>query len=341
MILRALFCARFPLTRTFTSLSLLLLGVPSCTSRQQKEESHTKAFGLDFNFVPKKEFVEEGRSSVAYFKRRSSEKRPLILFLHGLGNEPESLARIFALPRSFDKHNFVLLIPRGTLGQVQPGSEEQKIFWNATNECCGMDKPNDDEYLTKLVKRVTSDPDLKIDPAQVYIFGYSNGAFMAHTLACNHSEMYKGIIAYAGSSHADESLCQPQNPVNILHIHGTKDKIVKFDNPSVRPENPTAPWFPPPSDIVKRWAKRNQCSSQVTSSKMGIMDLNIQPDPSFGQDAGVEVGSKELFNSDKETEVEVFQDCKKGKVGFWKVNGGTHFNIFNLGTFDKAFEFVR
>ena len=69
--------------------------------------------------------------------------------------------------------------------------------------------------------------------------------------------------------------------------------------------------------------------------------MNVQPNPNFGESAGVIVGPGKFFNNDKETEVSVYQDCKKAKVSFWTVDGGTHFNFFNRDTFDRAWDFIQ
>ena len=74
---------------------------------------------------------------------------------------------------------------------------------------------------------------------------------------------------------------------------------------------------------------------------VGLLDLNIPPHPNLTKQAGIIFTGKGLFNSDKETEVETFNSCTKGRVAFWKIEGGTHFNFFNSGTFDRAWGFVQ
>jgi poly(3-hydroxybutyrate) depolymerase len=328
------------LFRSFGPLCFVGILVASCRGTQGPVESKEQIFGLNFAGVPKKEISIQGRQANVYYKKRDNGKRPLLLFLHGFGNEPEQLARLFDMPYNFERENFVLLIPRGILGAVKD-SNEKKLYWNATDDCCGLEKPNDDAYLVELVRRTISDPDLAIDSKEVYIFGYSNGAFMGYTLACNHADLFRGLIAYAGSSHGDANQCKPSQGVHILHVHGTNDRLIRFDSPNQKPPSSETLWFPPPAEIVARWANHNRCFSGKTSEKVSLMSLNIQPDPSFDASEPPLIRQHGLFNDDKETEVETYQNCEMGKVEFWKVSGGTHFNFFNRGTFRRAWKFIQ
>lgn len=332
----------------------ILLSLISCQSRNAPTESpsQTSAFGLNFQLVPKKELTVDGRTATVFFKRQpfSQKKRALLLFLHGFGNEPIPLAQLLGMPRALDKFSFVLLIPRATNGKNAEG--EDVLAWNATDRCCGFgtpenplsdrQKPDDEGYLVQLVRQALSDTALNIDPQQIYIFGYSNGGFMAHTLACNHSNLFHGIISYAGTSHEDAGKCRPADAVNVLQIHGTADEIIRYDNPSIRPaqQSPTdRPWFPPPRDVVKRWATLNQCSEESVVLREDFISLAIQPNPTLAEGARVTVGQV-AGRGEPDTRVEIFANCRRGRVGFWSIEGGSHFNIFNPGTFDKAWEFV-
>ena len=320
----------------FPFLAFFLL---ACNSTQREVDSEELIFGLNFAGVPKKVMSVQGREANVYYKRKAQGKHPLLLFLHGFNNEPENLAKLFDMPYNFDRNNFVLLIPHGILGAIKD-SQEKKLYWHATAECCGLEKPNDDAYLAELVKQTISDPELEIDSQRVYIFGYSNGAFMAHTLACNHADLFRGIIAYAGSSHGDASLCKPAKGVNVLHVHGTKDKVIRFDNPSQKPADDDSLWFPPPADVVARWAAHNGCSADKTSERLNLISLNYQPDPSLNLEKPPVLRESGLSNSDKETEIETYVHCEKAKVAFWRVTNGTHFNFFNRGTFKRAWDFI-
>lgn len=342
---------------TIVKRSLLLMVVVytaiACKTDSNTEESSPAAFGIDFNFIPKKEITIQGRTATTWFKRdvldkngemSNRPKRPLLLFLHGFGNEPKQLAQLFGMPRAIDKQGFVLLVPRGTEGTKENG--DPVIAWNATERCCGFEnptapKPDDKGYLLELVKVATEDPKLNVDPEQVYVFGYSNGAFMAHTLVCDEKSPFKGLIAYAGTSHQDRAKCSPKPGLNYLQIHGTEDEIIRYDNPDVAPVGSLSKlWFPPPIQIVKRWVNINKCIDSPKERSLDLIGLEVQPNPNFTQDPAYTVGSVEGRGRDDTTE-QVWDQCQNGgKIGFWSINGGSHFNLFNVGTFDRVWDFV-
>ena len=67
---------------------------------------------------------------------------------------------------------------------------------------------DDTSYIAGLIKETASQ--INIDKSRVFLFGHSNGGFMAHKLACDHSEMIAGIISLAGAMHNNIDLCKPK-----------------------------------------------------------------------------------------------------------------------------------
>ena len=49
----------------------------------------------------------------------------------------------------------------------------------------------------------------EIDPKRVYIIGHSNGAFMAHRLAHDHSGTIAAIVSLAGADQSEERPTPP------------------------------------------------------------------------------------------------------------------------------------
>ena len=110
--------------------------------------------------------------------RAPGERLPLLLYLHGLGGSgAEALASpdVRALAQH---HRMVLVAPDGNMDR------EGRRFWNAGGTCCNFDGKavNDVARLEALIFHWTQRPE--IDPARVYIVGFSNGGFMDHRLAC-------------------------------------------------------------------------------------------------------------------------------------------------------------
>jgi len=123
--------------------------------------------------------------------------------------------------------------------------------------------PVDDEaYTRQAVDMIQST--VEVQKSRIYAMGHSNGAMMSEALACNASDIFRGIASNAGGtvlSPGNETglaLCDRQygkNQTNILLIHGTGDQSV--------PWNGSAPVGLPsvPRDF-QAWANRSQCSGQ-------------------------------------------------------------------------------
>ncbi len=71
---------------------------------------------------------------------------------------------------------FALLLPNGQL------DGEGNRFWNPTDRCCAGGKTGEDDvaYLTELIANARKVKDF----GPMYFFGYSNGGFMSHHIAC-------------------------------------------------------------------------------------------------------------------------------------------------------------
>lgn len=68
---------------------------------------------------------------------------------------------------------------------------------------------------------------LTVDRDRVYAIGMSNGAMMAYRLACDASDVFRGIMAVAGTDNTNT--CKPARPVPVLHIHARNDDRVLFN----------------------------------------------------------------------------------------------------------------
>src|SRR5690606_6608176 len=104
--------------------------------------------------------------------------------------------------------------------------------WNA-GDCCSSNADRDDVgFFRKMVQSVRTDLGLCVDRTRVYATGYSNGGFMSYRLACEASELFAAIAPIAGSLTISKESCEAaiERPVPMLHIHGTSDGIVNYDD---------------------------------------------------------------------------------------------------------------
>jgi polyhydroxybutyrate depolymerase len=167
--------------------------------------------------------------------------RPLVLNLHGLGSDAQQQEALSGIAALADREGFLVAEPEGT------GREQS---WNA-GLCCGqaLRRGVDDVgYIGAVLDDVASQE--SVDPARIFVTGFSNGGFLAHRLACEMSDRIAAIAPVAGVLGVD---CAPKRPVSVLQFHGTADPLVPYGG--------GGPGFPPVSDVMAGWAHRDGCGS--------------------------------------------------------------------------------
>jgi polyhydroxybutyrate depolymerase len=231
--------------------------------------------------------------------RAPHERLPLLLYLHGLGGSgSEALAspEIRALAQ---RGRMVLVAPDGNLDR------QGRRFWNAGGACCNFDGKavNDVARLEALLFHWTQRPE--IDPARVYVVGFSNGGFMAHRLACYMDDRLAAIVSIGGAGRAREEACAPVSTIAVLEIHGDADPIVRYGGGHVL-DNRAADPHPSAPETFADWAERLGCQANSRSKpKTTTVDL----DPRL---------------PGAETKIESYADCPHGSVELWTVRGGGH-----------------
>ena len=237
---------------------------------------------------------------------------PLLMLLHGYG--ASSVLQedyYFDLQTLADARGYVYAVPDGTRDATD------KQFWNATDACCNFagSTVDDAAYLSGVIAQIKAA--YNIDPKRVHVVGHSNGGFMAYRLACDHAGEIASIVSLAGATFADDTKCQPSEPVAVAQIHGTLDETVAYGG-GLFFGHP----FPGAVETAQIWAAHDGCD----------------PTPEDG-------APKDLVTSvaGVETSVSVFgQGCKPGgHVELWTVTGGTHIPSLTTEFRAAVFDFLE
>lgn len=142
-------------------------------------------------------------------------------------------------------------------------------YWNATDACCDFAKSGVDDvaYLTAVLK----DASLRyhVDPKRVFIVGHSNGAFMAHRMACERADLVVGVAALAGVIWNDQSRCVPSQAVAVAQIHGDADTTIPYNGGQLPILNQP---FPSAMTTFQFWSKAAACTGQMDGA---ALDLDI------------------------------------------------------------------
>ena len=229
--------------------------------------------------------------------RKPGERRPLLVFLHGLGGSGAEALADPGVRRLAAAARMVLVAPDGSADRAG------QRFWNAGGACCNFDGRAVDDLgrLEKLIDDWRQRPE--IDPQRVYVVGFSNGGFMAHRLACWMDERLAAVVSIAGAGRAKQEACPINSPIAVLEVHGDADAIVRYGGGWVFDRHTLDP-HPSARETIDDWAERLGCPGEK-AAKPKLEDL----DPRL---AGAE------------TSIVSYTACKQGTAELWTVHGGGH-----------------
>lgn len=116
---------------------------------------------------------------------------PLVLVLHGRGGTGPGTANLTGFDEVADENGFVVAYPTGVDNQ-----------WNYVEGIPGYALQTPDTLFMRAVVAELS-ARYPIDPAKVYVAGFSNGGYMAQHLACKATDLFAayasvGAAGYGG-----------------------------------------------------------------------------------------------------------------------------------------------
>lgn len=189
---------------------------------------------------------------------RSSSEAALVMALHGGGGGAiyQANDEIYGLISKSEQAGFIAVFPNG----ISPASSGLMATWNAGDCCARARDENVDDvgFLRAVVADVQRR--LRIDARRVYSIGMSNGAMMSYRLACEAPDVFRGIMAVAGTDNTRS--CQPAQPVPVLHIHARNDDRVIYEGgagEAFRREALVTDFVSVPATIDK-WVRLNRAS---------------------------------------------------------------------------------
>jgi polyhydroxybutyrate depolymerase len=217
---------------------------------------------------------------------------PVVFCLHGLGQTPilfclngTAFPGGSGFPAKSDAEGFILVMPLG-----------HQNSWNGTG-CCGgaaSMQLNDVALMRAIFQEVGKH--LNLDRRRVFATGLSNGGYMSYRLACEAADLFAAVAPAAGGI-ANTGGCNPSQPISVLDIHGTADRLVPYNlqQPSLARiasasmcESSTRPAAQPASGGDTTCVTHGGCSSGVEVTGCTIQNGGHAwfGDPSCGTGAG-------------------------------------------------------
>jgi polyhydroxybutyrate depolymerase len=169
---------------------------------------------------------------------RAPARPPLVLAFHGSGDPVRSFGDWTGLQRAADRHRFVLASARS-------GAP----LWQLN----GAHGSEDVRRTVRLLDRLEATA--CVDPARVYLTGFSNGGGFATRLACELATRVAAVVSVMGS-YAVTPLCPAHGPrVALMEVHGDDRFAVSVPR------------------LLAMWRPRDGCSprADVTHPRAGVV----------------------------------------------------------------------
>ncbi len=115
---------------------------------------------------------------------------PLIVWLHGPGNDERQLLRIMPL---VSMRNYVAVAPRGVRMKETGCNEKEGYGWPNTYEQI----PEMEQHIFGAIKAASSK--LHISEKRIFLAGFDSGGTMAFRVALSHPQHFAGIISLCGA----------------------------------------------------------------------------------------------------------------------------------------------
>jgi polyhydroxybutyrate depolymerase len=156
---------------------------------------------------------------------RPGHAAPMLMALHGGGGDADFQAddSRYRLISKSEQAGFIAVFPNG-YSRFPSGI---LATWNAGACCGGAQKNNVDDvgFLREVIQRV--ERQASVDRGRVFLTGMSNGGLMSWRMACEASDLIRGIAPVEGT---DNTLhCTPSHPVAVIEFHSLDDDHIPLN----------------------------------------------------------------------------------------------------------------
>jgi polyhydroxybutyrate depolymerase len=181
------------------------------------------------------------------------KKVPLLIGLHGFGDDADNFSRI-CMSDIADTANYIVVYPEAT-----PDPVLQANAWNSGASAAFVvvnSEVDDKGFINTLMDSIIST--YMIDTTRMYVFGFSFGGFMTNRMAAECSQRFAAAASVSGLR-GNSVTALPQNPMPYMHFHGTNDPTIGY-------YGTTTLGFLPGLGMgaeatAKFWAKQDHCDS--------------------------------------------------------------------------------
>lgn len=198
-------------------MNMMLFSINTFSYEYEIDLNLGNKFLSEYSYTPsvndsyKKEIDYKGkkRSYFSYIPRNIDKNTNVLVALHGAGRTGASM--IDTWYRLAEKYSFII---------IAPNSKGKK--WNL--------KEDYNDLFIQMIIRELAFASAKLK--KIYLFGHSNGAKLALTLKTKKSDMYRAVVAHAGTF-SKRSIKKHQidpNSIDVALYLGDSDHIFSIDS---------------------------------------------------------------------------------------------------------------
>lgn len=237
------------LMRPASVLCLALLGfvLSGCDSGDPAGFDFTKEDGEGELGV----WVHSGRYNRKYFLHTppgmsGAQRYPLLIFLHGGGEDGEAFHRRLRADATTDAAGFITVYPSG-----------MEDTWTVGCGQCTLAEAleaDDVSFITTLIRHLADR--LPVDTTRVYVAGFAQGGQLAQLYGCQSDMPPAGIAGVAAAMFSVVSReCQPRGAFPVAIVHGDRDPFALYGGYGIRASILST------SRTVDTWVRMMTCDS--------------------------------------------------------------------------------
>lgn len=163
------------------------------------------------------------RKYILHIPQGLEKEAPLVLFLHGAGGSAQGAAERYGWRQEADRESFIVVFLEGTPIRLDAPANfrSNPNLWNDGSGRGGKSSIDDIGFIRRVIEEVSKEH--QVNPKQIYISGFSNGASMTFRAGIELSGMVAAIAPVMGHLFVTGTL---KRPVSLLFISGGADNSV-------------------------------------------------------------------------------------------------------------------
>ena len=198
----------------------------------------------------------------------ASTPAPVLFVFHGLGDDMSNMFSNTGFKNIADQHGWIVITPQALEANVTLMSYTMSIgtAWNSGvsanlmgNNIIVNEGVDDSGLMMAILDDLIGT--YNVDQNNVFCTGFSMGGFMSNRMAMEHGDRIRAIASVSGTIGNEIANATPVGHVSAMHIHGTADGTVTYDNASFNVQVATVSVGLGAEATVEYWRNYNQCSA--------------------------------------------------------------------------------